>query len=190
MFSWSLSEGRERPRFDASQRRYAVRSDSSQWIARIAEFDSGPFQIRAVLSVDDWVGQGGIVWGLRADQSAFPKKQYRCWAVMYYRTVPTDPAKLAVRELVLTQFSFDDVRETWGRFVDVQEITPPAGPGAVLQVTVEDDGLLIKFDERTRWRPVDQLNRTGWLPDGKTAFGITGRGGDVVLRDLSIRSLP
>ena len=131
---------------------------------------------------------GGIVWGIRADK--FPQKQFRCLVVKYFRLGPKEPAKLTVRELVLTQFSFDDVRKTSGRFIAVHEITPPDGPDAILQVTVDDDGILVRFDERIEWRPVDRLNRTDWLPDGKGAVGITGMGRDVVLRDLSIRSLP
>jgi len=189
MVSWRLGDGRESPRFDLQDERYAVRSDRTRWIARCGDIDSRPLELRAVISVDDWLGCGGIVWGLRRDTEAFPEKHYRCLAVEYFRTEPTEPAKLAALEITLTERSFDDIRVTNTRVIAECEVAVPADKEASLEILIHQDHIHVQFDQQAGWEPVDLRQMTDWLPDGRTAVGLTGQSRETAIRDLALRYL-
>lgn len=190
MLSWRLGDGREPPRFEPQDERYAVRSDRTRWIARCRDIDSRPIELRAVISVDNWLGCGGIVWGLRRDAEAFPDKRYRCLAVEYFRTGPTEPAKLAALEMTLIERSFDDIRVTETRCIAELEVNPPADKEASLELSIDQDHINVQFDQQADWEPVDLLEMTDWLPDGRTAVGLTGQSRETAIRDFAFRYLP
>jgi len=186
MLSWRLGEGRERPRFDPEDKRYAVRSDDTRWIARCGDMDSPPFRLRAVISLDNWLGCGGIVWGLRRDVEAFPEKAYRCLAIEYCRIDPREQGRLCALEVTLTEHSFDDVRITT-RPIAEREVAPPDDTETPLELWLDRDHIQVRFGQQADWEPVDLLEKTDWLPDGKTAVGLTGQGRDTAIRDFALR---
>lgn len=191
IFSWRRGDGREPPRFDSRDKRYAVRSERTRWIARCRDIDSRPFELRAVISVDNWVGFGGIFWGLRRDAEAFPEKCYRCLAVEYLRAGPTEPARLVASELTLTEFSFDDIRVTYKRIIASKEIVLPSAPEAPLELLMDRKHVRVRFDQQEDWIPLDWREMTtDWLPNGRTAVGLTGQGRETAIRDLAFRYLP
>jgi serine/threonine protein kinase len=190
IFSWRSGDGREAPRFNPQSERYAVRSDRTKWIARCRDIESRPFELRAVIEVENWLGSVGVVWGLRRDEEAFPEKRYRCLVAEYYRTDVTTPARLSVVEIFLNESSFDDIRITSSRQIDEVQVIPPIEKEAIIELNVCKDHVRVRFDRQPDWYPADLQGMTDWLPDGRTAIGLTGKGRDTVIRDFDIRYLP
>lgn len=190
MVSWLSGDGREPPRFDDREQRYVVRSERTRWIARVRETASRSMELRAVISVDNWLGFAGLVWALREEPSDTSERCYRCLAVEYYRISAAEPARLNVVEMVLSEQSRNDMRITHTRDIAVREIVPPESSEASLELSIEPHRLSVRFDRCEDWEPVDPLGKTDWLPDGRTAVGLTGQGRDTVIRGFCLRYLP
>jgi hypothetical protein len=195
ILSWQRGDGRAEPQFDAKLKQYAIRSDRTRWVAKAGEMTSRPFEMRAELSIHNWIGHGGIIWGWRDDVEALPRNQMRCLCVEFMRTDLGSPANLMVRELVFTRFAFDEVRVTSGRIIDRLNIPIPKKLEAPLRISVKSDELLVDCDGGAKWEAVDRLRRAEkkppeWLPAGRWAVGVTGLGQEVSVRDLWIRNSP
>lgn len=187
--TWGTSDGREPPRFDRPESRLSVKSPRSRWVFQCADIESQPFQVRTVLSVDRWEGYAGIVWGLREDPAAFPDVHYQCLSVEYLCGGPQETAKLVARSMVLKRYGFDDLRIIHSASLAEQVIPRPTESELPFEVEIGLEGPNVKLGAGQRWQARDILRGTVWLPPGKWAVGLTGKGQGVSLRSLSIRNL-
>ena len=190
LVAWESSEGRSAPRFDANLRQFSARSERSRWLFQCAEQDSQPFQMRTAIRVQDWLGYAGIVWGLQEDQTHFPEQWFRGLSLEFTRHDLTEPSTLVARQIRLKRQDFDEIRIQSGRQIAVLEIPTPVHEEAVLEIDVRQNELIVRFDGGQVWRPVDILQETDWLPDGRAAVGIIGQGVNVEFKSLSIHMQP
>lgn len=189
IFAWDPGDGRETPLFNAESQTYSIRSDRTRWIATTGNLKSHPFEWRGVLSVDQWVGSAGLVWGLQPVAEAFPEKEYLCLIARFQRGRLDGPARLIVDEIRLRDFGPNDLREVAARTIQMQEIPVPKAEESVLTVRVDDSGIKVSFDRTIDWQPELPLGTTEWLPAGVSRFGISGRGHRVAIRNAAIRFL-
>ena len=72
------------------------------------------------------------------------------------------------------------------------EIIPPKGLQAPLVLSIEPKRLKVRFDGQDDWEPADLFRKenTNWLPDGRTAVGLTGQGRETAIQRFSLRYLP
>lgn len=190
MVAWRDGDGRGLPEFDELLNKFAVRSDRTRWLVSCTDLEHRPFTIRTLISVDNWIGYGGVVWGLREDPNAFPENQLACLAVEYFRSDEAEPAKMVVREITLRQYGHNEIRIEQVRPIAELPIPIPDQEEVVLEVDVDTDNIRVRFNAADEWQPIDLLEKTVWLPNGRAAIGLTGKGRNVVFRSLSVRSLP
>jgi len=188
MFAWSLGGGRDRPRFDPDLRTYHVRSDASRWVATAGELNLDDFELRAAIHLKNWMGRVGFAWQLVEDEAAFPKKRFRCYAVEYARTTPTDPARLWLSAYSFDERSFDDRILTHNETIDGREVAVPKEDWVSLGLQVHGEQIVVKFHGEPAWTPQGAVaGSTARDPKAVTKVALSGMSGDVTIRDFAIR---
>lgn len=189
--SYPQGDGREKPFFDPERKTYSVHAERMRWIAEAGETPVAPFEVRAGVQVDNWIGRGGIIWGLRDDPDAFPEKRKRCFCAEFMRVDNRSSAKLWVGELFLTENSFDDWPVKHTTTIDELQVDVPQKAHVSLVIRVTNEQILVTWDKSVDWSPSTTFQSVDWLPTGTTGIGITGGfSSKTQLTDLSLRYLP
>jgi serine/threonine protein kinase len=192
LLSWEKGTLTESPKFDAARGEYTVRTTSSRWFAGVRRLPSQPLELRLALSLQDWQGFGGMLWGLHENEAAFPDKKFHCFFVEYHSPDPSEPPKLAIREATLIPRGVDDVALTERRIIAMTEIEPPQQSWAALELFVEPKRLRVRFDKKWEWEPRDLLYdiyKRDWLPPGDMQVGVTAQSREAMFRDFSVREI-
>jgi hypothetical protein len=146
-----------------------------------------PFEIKATLAIPEWIGEAGVVWGLRRDEDN--PQQYRCWWAGYLCSGEKSKPKVVVQERLLNELQPGKLWVDTHITIDQKLISRPVSlPDPVLRVSVWSDELEISFGDSESWKPVDPIGRVStWLPDGESAFGLAGSGDSVQIRSVWVR---
>lgn len=186
-FSWRSEFPRGEPRFSSRLNQFGVESEFTRWVFECAQIDDSPFRLRAILRIKDWVGHGGLTWGLRQDPDSFQEVWYFGYALEFVRQTTDHPSKLVLRELHMQRVDFDEVKIEGGRILAEHEIATPEQPELPIEIEVEQNQIRTSWGSGQRWEPGPIVEAMDWIIPGKTGIGITGQGRDVEIRNLSIR---
>jgi hypothetical protein len=192
LLAWQHGTFSETPRFDAAREQYIVNTESSRWFAGTRQISSEPVEMRLSLSLQDWEGYGGIMWGLDELDSDRPAKRFHCFFAEYHKPSPMLPAKLAVREVVLEPQGIDHTAIIGRRIIAVTEVELPKDPWAMFEVVIEAKRLRIRFDKYLEWEVEDLLRNLpeynrDWLPANSMQVGLTAQCREAKFRDFSVR---
>lgn len=186
--SWRHGEGRERPVFDSVAHSYSVRSDVTDWIATAGQLNGLGFELRAGVELENGIGMAGLVWCFQENADAFPKKSWKCLTVELARWDAADPYRLRVRRHSVDILAFDDWQITSSVTVAETPVDPPGSTPASLSVSIKDQKLTVRFDERD-WVPPDAFNEAVMSTTADGTIGLIGCGRQVTFTDFAIRNL-
>lgn len=188
MLAWSIGGGREKPRFDSIRQTYRVRSERTRWIAKVGQPEPSAFELQADMTLENWVGRGGLVWQAVSLPPQDGLNCYECLAVEFARGAEMEPSRLFLVQFQVIERSYEqfDINE---RTVDFIGIDAPTTKSATIRLRVDRAGIRVQFNGAPEWRPKENL--VAAIRRHNTAeLGLTGALGSVELRGLTLRSLP
>lgn len=134
LITWSTRNVEDSHGYDAHLRRYRVEAFGRSLFKAGAQ--APPLTLQMQFSLKDWVGYGGVFWGLRPAQDAY----YRCWAVFIGHFKADKPLTLSLNEFqILAVGGQLKVGQVEGLYS--QEIEQPASERAFLGVAVTQDAV-------------------------------------------------
>lgn len=179
---------------DTSKRTLSVQSGKG-FLTVLATPHKGrpPFRIRSSISMDEWIGTAGFVWGITDDLAALPKKQRYCFVLIIQRMDPNLPAYLILHRLTVGEMFLDLFDVQWVNTTNElarKPIEMPKTQSITLEFEIQDTEIEVFWDGLSVWKPTfrDPKRREAILAsDGLLGFAAHGK--SVVFRDATVKFL-
>lgn len=176
---------------DTQRERLLTRHDFDRGFLTFGELTTSDFQVRYVMSIENWKGSGGFYWGMHADREAFPERLHRC-LVLVARRVLSDPTKLelSMEDMEFIPSPFDNTKLVcrhsnqfaWAR------VELPARPALALHLIIEQGKIVeLRLNDRVvplRW----EGNNVPWSAMSPADYGFMTFNGVVVFENASLDS--
>ena len=165
----------DNPSYDRDQHRFTAKSDGF-WIYANENLKKPSVKFRAVISMDNWIGTAGFVWGLGPRPEPFDKEPRRCYVCVIERYQFTDPLHLSVREFLLSE-AMPDVWSVGGQtgLFQNQDINIPQESSIMLEFAIDQQSLRVIAGEET-WEPAVTHEHADTLFSDAGLIGLILRG--------------
>ena len=151
------------------------------WLTQSKTDSSGPFRARMVADISEWLGYAGIAWTIRDDDSGFPKKNHRCFALQIERSNRNGPTRLVIYNLGIGEFLRGRDAIKASELLAETEIARPTHPVAI-EFALTQDGIRASIDGGVLWQPALGERITNQMLVAQGSVGFVGRGQSVTDR--------
>ena len=171
---------------DTKKSKLTARVEDSLWLFGTKHAGRSPLRIRGRVTVDDWIGTVGFVWGLSTDADLPEGRFPSCYACVIERSDPNGSAYLAIRKIRTTEYFLDKLEIGPQHTLGLKEIALPGKAPVDLEIVVDQKGVTVKLDFIEVWNPVIDARSTDELSTTFGKVGVMIRGKTVVVSDAAV----
>ena len=142
--------------------------------------------MKAELSLDDWVGDVGLFWGLGDASYTADGRVRLCYVMTIERFHKDKPTQLVLSRMTVGDW-VSGIRYISNKSIlATKEIDPPSGATILFEVDASETGISVRLNGMPAWSSVRMNPVTAKaMTSSKGLVGFIGRGKTVVFRDAA-----
>jgi serine/threonine protein kinase len=176
--------------YSGDKKTLVVRSERNQRLLATPLAGKVPLKMKAELSLDDWVGEVGLFWGLDDASYTNDGRVSVCYVMTIERFQKNQPIQFVFSEITVDDWVSGIRYARKKSTLATHEITVPEDAGVLIELSANEEGVEVSLNGEPAWNAVSEDPVAARaMAASQGLVGFIARGETVVFRNTAVMFL-